>query len=99
MPMPPYQVFCSSRDCKNLATYKIAAAWSDGVVSELKTYALTCEEHLRDWFQRACETQKGCRLTAGETLERPGIFHLCRGQRDQSLERLSVLERKLDERA
>jgi hypothetical protein len=92
MPMPPYQVFCSSRDCKNVAAYKIAASWSDGVVSELKTYALACEEHLREWFRRACEKQEGCRLTPGETLERPGIYHLCRGRRDQALERLSDLE-------
>ena len=55
MPMPPYQVFCSTRACKNLATHKIAARWSDGVVGELKTYALTCEEHLPTWFARARE--------------------------------------------
>ncbi len=92
MSMPPYQVLCSTRDCKNPATHKIAARWSDGVVGELKTYALTCEEHLRAWFERTREKQKACRLTPGETLEPPGIYHLRRGQRDQSLERLTELE-------
>jgi hypothetical protein len=95
MPMPPYQVFCSTRDCKHLAIYKIAARWSDGVVSELKTYALSCEEHLRDWFTRSRQKQKACHLTAGETLEPPGVFHLVRGQRDQALERLTAMEQQL----
>lgn len=94
MPMPPYQVFCSTRDCKHLAVYKIAARWSDGVVSELKTYAFSCEEHLRDWFARA-RGKKACRLTAGETLESPGIYHMQRGQRDQALERLTDLEQQV----
>jgi hypothetical protein len=93
MPMPPYQVFCSTPDCKNQAAYKIAARWSDGVVSELKTYALSCDEHVREWFQLACEKQKACRLTPGESLAPPGIYHLQRGHRDQSLQRLAELER------
>ena len=64
-------------------------------MGELKTYALACEEHLREWFQKAREKQKACRLTPGETLEPPGIFHLRRGQRDQALERLTELEQQL----
>jgi hypothetical protein len=99
MPMPPYQVCCSSCECKSPAAYKIAASWSDGVVGELKTYALSCEEHLRDWFRRAREKQKGCRLTPGETLEPPGIYHLRRGKRDQALERLTELEQQLSAEA
>ena len=94
MPMPPYQVLCGGNDCKNLAVYKIAARWSDGVVGELKTYGLSCEEHLRELFSRAREKQKICRLTTGETLEPPGIYYLRRGQRDQALERLTELERQ-----
>ena len=97
MPMPPYQVCCSTRDCKHPAVYKIAARWSDGVVSELKTYALVCEEHRREWFERARAKQKACHLTAGETLEPPGIYHMQRGQRDQALERLAEVERQLGE--
>jgi len=95
MPMPPYQVLCGGNDCKNLAVYKIAARWSDGVVGELKTYGLACEVHLHELFRRASAKQKLCRLTAGETLEPPGIYHLQRGQRDQALERLSELERQV----
>ncbi len=94
MPMPPYQVLCSTPDCKNAAGYKIAARWSDGVVAELKTYSLCCEEHLCDWFRLARDKQKANHLTPGETLEPPGIYHLRRGQRDQALERLTELEQQ-----
>jgi len=94
--MPPYQVYCHTRDCKNLAVHKIAARWSDGVVSELKTYALCCEECLGAWFARARAKQKACRLAPHETLEPPGIYRVVRGQRDQALERLPELEQQLD---
>jgi hypothetical protein len=78
-----------------LAVYKIAARWSDGVISELKTYALTCPQCLKDWFGRSRQKQAVCRLTTGEVLEPPGIYHLERGQRDQKLQRLPELEREL----
>jgi hypothetical protein len=92
MPMPPYQVFCSSKDCKNPAQYKIAARWSDGVVSELKTYGLCCEECVAKELARARESHNALRLIPGETLETPGIYQLQRGQRDQTLPRLTELE-------
>ncbi len=94
MAMPPYQVYCSSPDCKHPAEYKIAARWSDGVVSELKTYALCCGEHLGPCFRSARARQRAAHFAPGETLELPGIYHLQRGQRDQSLERLVALEQQ-----
>jgi hypothetical protein len=95
VPMPPYQVYCSTRDCKNLAVYKIAARWSDGVVGELKTYGLCCADCLAEAFARARSTQQACRLAPGETLQAPGIYRHARGQRDQALERLPELEARL----
>ena len=95
MPMPPYPLYCYSRGCKHLAAYKIAARWSDGVVSELKTYGLCCEEHLKDWLGRARDKQKACHLTQGESLEAPGVDRLERGARDQTLERLTEREQQL----
>jgi hypothetical protein len=93
--MPPYQVACCGPDCKHPAAYKIAARWSDGVVRELKTYGLCCDAHLADGFRRALAKQQACHLTAGETLDPPGIYRLHRGQRDQTLERLTELEQRL----
>lgn len=93
--MPSYQVYCYTRDCKNPAVFKIAARWSDGVVGELKTYALCCADCLPDWFARARAKQKACRLAPGETLEPPGVYRHERGQRDQALARLPDVEARL----
>ena len=95
--MPPYAVRCYTSGCENLAAYKVAARWSDGVVSELKTYALSCPGCLKAWFQKSRDKQAACRLTTNETLEPPGIYNLQRGTRDQKLERLSQLETELGE--
>lgn len=95
MPMPPYQVYCYTKDCKNPAVYKIAAKWSDGVVSELKTYGLCCADCLAKWFLRGRINFASCRLIPGETPEPPGIFALKHGQRDQTLERRTDLEEQI----
>jgi hypothetical protein len=36
-----------------------------------------------------------CRLTAGETLEPAGIYHMQHGERDKTLPRMPELEEKL----
>jgi hypothetical protein len=95
VPMPPYQVYCYTPGCKNAALYKIAARWSDGLVSELKTYGLCCADCLPEWYVKARAKQKACRLAPHETLEPPGIYRHERGQRDQALARLEDLESKL----
>lgn len=92
MAMPPYAVLCYTPGCDQPAVYKVAARWSDGVTSELKTYGLACEVCLPAWFARARERQKVCRRAAGETLEKPGIYGIERGQRDQQLDRRQDLE-------
>lgn len=93
--MPSYQIYCLTKGCKNPAQYKIAAKWSDGVVHELKTYGLCCEECLPKWFLRGREKYQACRLIPGETLEMPGVYQLQRGQRDQGLQRLTDLEERV----
>ena len=95
MPMPPYQVFCYTPGCKHPAIYKIAARWSDGVASELKTYGLCCEDCLASWLKRGRRSQKARQLTTGETLETPGIYALQHGQRDQVLQRLTNMEDRI----
>lgn len=95
MPMPSYPIYCYTNGCKHLASHKIAARWSDGVRSELKTYGLCCEECLPDWFRRSRQKQKNCRLAPGETLEAPGIYQIERGRRDQQLARIEDLEGSL----
>jgi hypothetical protein len=96
MPMPPYPIYCITQGCKNLAGYKIAGRWSDGLQSELKTFALCCDACLPQWFRQSRDKHKHCRLAPGESLDPPGIYHLERGQRDRALQRLEDLERELE---
>jgi hypothetical protein len=95
MPMPPYPVLCSTPGCGRPAEYKIAARWSDGVTSELKTYGLACEACLADWFRRAQARHAKCRTARGETLEPPGVYRMAPQSRDQQLERLPRIEQSL----
>jgi hypothetical protein len=93
--MPSYPIYCYTKGCKNLAGYKIAARWSDGVQSELKTFSLCCTDCLPACFQASIAKQKSCRLTQGETLESPGIYQLKHGERDRTLMRDTELESSL----
>ena len=92
MPMPSYPLRCYTPGCSELAVYKIAARWSDGVTQELKTYALTCPGCLAEAFRKTRAKQATCHLAPGETLESPGIYELVRGQRDPQLLRRQDLE-------
>ncbi len=85
-----YPVLCYS--CSAPATYKVAAEWSDGLTRELKTYSLSCAACLAAHFAAAKSKQSQCRLLHGETLEVPGIFAICRGNRDRQLVRRPELE-------
>jgi hypothetical protein len=95
MPMPPYPIFCYTRGCPRQAIYKIAARWTDGVIGELKTYALCCAECLPAAFRRSRDKQAACRLAPGEVLDPAGIYLMERGQRDQQLRRMPDLEKQL----
>ena len=93
--MPPYPIYCYTRNCGRLAEFKIAARWSDGVTGELKTYGLVCSQCLADWYHRSCHKQSICRRAPGEILEMPGIYGMMHGQRDRELVRRTDLEKKL----
>jgi hypothetical protein len=93
--MPLYEVRCTQPGCSRPAVCKIAARWSDGTTEELKTYALCCAECLPEAYAASQAKQAGCRTARGETLERPGIYELNRGRRDQQLQRRTDLERRL----
>jgi hypothetical protein len=93
--MPPYPIHCTRAGCARLAVYKLAARWSDGTTSELKTYALSCAECLPEAYRNSCVKQTACRLARGETLRTPGIYLLVHGQRDQELPHCLELERQL----
>jgi hypothetical protein len=84
---------CYARGCPHEAAYKIAARWSDGVTSELKTYFLACPECLPELYRTARVKKAACRLAAGESLGDPEVFEVRRGARDRELVRRPELER------
>ena len=90
--MPAYAVMCYARGCPREARFKIAAQWSDGVTSELKTYSLACPECVATLYRAACVKKSECRLASGESLGDPQVFELVRGQRDRELVRRAELE-------
>jgi len=92
--MSPYTVRCSCPEHVP-ARYKVAAQWSLGELSELKTYGLACEGCVAEVYAQACEKRSGCCLAQGEVLEAPGIYRYEPGLRDADLERLRDLEEKL----
>ena len=92
MSMPPYPVMCYAAGCPQLAAFKIAARWSDGITDELKTYYLACPACLSKLYASAMAKRTACRLAPGESLDAPGIYELHRGERDKQHKRRADLE-------
>jgi len=51
--MPTMVVRCNVPGCGEPASYKIAAPWSDGAFTELKTYGHACSDHLGFVFRES----------------------------------------------
>jgi hypothetical protein len=79
-------------DCEEPARYKVAAPWSDGKFSELKTYGHACGDHLRAVFRAAEERRATYRPAPGESVDEIGIYRSKSGWLDWQLERLRHLE-------
>lgn len=90
-----YPVLCYGENCRQPAKYKIAAKWSDGQTSELKTYGLACDSCLPFLFRDSIRRQRLARTLPGELAERPGIYQLNLGKRDADLIRMTDLETTL----
>jgi hypothetical protein len=79
-------------ECEEPAVYKIAAPWSDGRFSELKTYGHACAEHLGAIFRAAEERRATYKPAPGESVEEMGIYRSHNGWSGKQLERLWGLE-------
>ncbi len=90
--MPTTVVSCSYPHCDEPACYKIAAPWSDGSFSELKTYGHACTDHLGPVFREAEDRREAYEPTPGEVVEEIGIYRYEQGRRDRQLQRLWGLE-------
>jgi len=85
-------VRCSHEHCREQAAYKVAARWSDGRVSELKTYGFSCSDHLEAVFRASERRRLDYTLAPGESIEEIAIYRYEPGKRDRQLQRLWGLE-------
>jgi hypothetical protein len=85
-------VGCSHQECREPASYKIAAPWSDGQFSELKTFGHACSDHLGSVFRECAGRRQEYSPSQGETIEEIGIYRYEQGRRDRQLQRLWGLE-------
>jgi hypothetical protein len=87
-----YVVACSIPECREPASYKIAARWSDGRLAELKTYGFACSEHIGVVFRESERRLSEYRPSPGELIEELAIYRYEPGKRDRALQRLWGLE-------
>jgi hypothetical protein len=90
--MPITVVRCSLRGCNEPAAYKIAAQWSGGSFTELKSYGYACSDHLGPVFRESESRREDYEPAPGETLEEIAIYKYEQGRRDRQLQRLWGLE-------
>jgi len=90
--MPRTVVGCSVPMCHEPASYKIAAPWSDGSFSELKTFGHSCADHLGKVFRDAQDRLKEYPPSPAETVGVIGIYRYDDDRRDRQLQRLWGLE-------
>jgi hypothetical protein len=83
-----YQPGCSSLGCDRPASFKIAAAWSDGTSQELKNYGLACALHRESQLSAARARHEAHRRSDGESVGAVELYALRTGCRDVELTRL-----------
>jgi hypothetical protein len=90
--MESKHVPCGTPGCQKPATYKIAAPWSDGRFTELKTYGLACLDHFGQMFRDAQSHRRAYSPTAYETVGEIGIYRCGKGHASLPALRLKGLE-------
>jgi hypothetical protein len=86
------EVTCGVPACGSPATHKVAAPWSAGAFSELKSYGLACAGHCGQVFRDAKRRAKLHPPSSEEVLGEIGIYGFAKGKRDRDLQRLKDLE-------
>ncbi|MBY0588531.1 hypothetical protein K2X85_15250 [bacterium] len=92
-------VYCSHPDYRRSpARYKIAAAWTGGDYSELKTYGFADDDCVLDVFRAAAARLTRFRSCEGETVGELRIYRLDTERSDLKLEPAIDVERRVQER-
>ena len=79
---------CGVPGCGGQAEYKIAAPWSAGRFSELKTYGLACADHYAQAYRDALRRRKIHPPSREETVGEIGVYRFEKGGADRALERV-----------
>lgn len=93
-------IYCSDEEAASRpAMYKIAAEWTGGGFTELKTYGFADDECLERVYLAAYARMAKVALGEGEKVSDLFIYRLERGRHDYELERMFDLERTLHDKA
>jgi hypothetical protein len=79
-------VKCGASGCGELAEYKIAAPWSAGRFSELKTYGLACEGHYTQTYREAMARRKVHPPSKEELQGEMSVYRFEKGKSSTKLE-------------
>lgn len=79
-------VMCGAPGCTEPAEYKIAAPWSAGRFSELKTYGLACEGHYAQCYREALRRRKIHPPSREELQGEISVYRFEKGQSAQKLQ-------------
>jgi hypothetical protein len=81
---------CETPGCKELAEYKVAAYWSAGKFSELKTYGLACAAHYEQSYRDALRRRKNHPPSPEEAQGEMQVFRFEKGKSVSKLEPVSL---------
>lgn len=79
-------VTCGVPGCHGHAEYKIAAPWSAGRFSELKTYGIACDQHYAQLYRDALRRRKLHPPSEEEAQGEIAVFKFEKGKSAASLE-------------
>ncbi len=85
-------VQCGTAGCRELAEYKVAASWSAGRFSELKTYGLACEAHYAQTYRDALRRRKLHPPSTEESQGEIAVYHFEKGKSAAELEAVAKPE-------
>jgi hypothetical protein len=81
-------VSCGVPGCGGEAEYKVAAPWSAGRFSELKTYGIACEAHYAQAYRDALRRRKVHPPSNEEAQGEIGVYKFEKGKSGAPLEQV-----------
>jgi hypothetical protein len=67
-------LICSLPNCRKVATHRVAAPWSDGIVSGSRTYGHACPDHTQAVVATAEHRLRRSTLSPGESIGEIAVY-------------------------